>query len=54
VAPFIRNKISKNVVDYCLLEDEQAIAYSDSAKYRNLNAFEKALLVWVLVKKDKR
>ena len=54
VRPFIKNKLNKNIVDYCLLEEDQAADYADLNKYRTLNAFEKSLLVWLLIKKGNK
>jgi hypothetical protein len=39
VAPFIRNKINKTIVDLCLLEDDRVNSYTEFNKYRSLNAF---------------
>ena len=46
---FIRNKICKTFVDYCLLDDvEEVKKYVSIDKFNLLNAFERVLLVATL------
>ena len=48
---YIENKICKTFVDYCLLDDVEEIRrYVKLDKFRELNPFEKVLLVHTLVK----
>lgn len=53
VVSFIQNKLEKTIVDYCLLEDEEALKYLEVNKLKLLNPFEKCLLVEYLVKSNK-
>ena len=45
VKPFISNKIVKSFVDLCLVEDEECLTYMSVEKQKNLNEFEKVLLI---------
>lgn len=46
---YIKNKINKTFVDYCLLSDVKEVQkYISIDKLNHLNAFEKALLVFAL------
>lgn len=50
VQPFIKNKVTKTFVDYCLLDSSEALNWTCLPKFRLLNEFEKVLLVEQLVK----
>lgn len=40
------------MVDYCLLEDKEALRYSKLENYRQLNSFEKCLVIEYLSKNN--
>ena len=49
---YIENKICKTFVDYCLLENvEEVYKYTKFDKFKELNPFEKVLLVYTLREK---
>lgn len=53
IEPFIRNKMAKDFVDIWLLGNVKAVEeYKEISKFSLLNAFEKCLLLSVLVKTD--
>lgn len=48
VAPFIKNKIQKTIVDLCLLRDPSVKSMLSLKGIHSLNPFEKCLLVFTL------
>ena len=54
VQPFIKNKIVKTFVDFCLLEDTECEKWAQLPKLEELNSFEVVLLVKHLMKVGKK
>ena len=56
VRPFIQNKLEKTFMDYYLLDQHKHLAntYKGLERIKNLNAFEKCLLVDAFIKLDKK
>lgn len=51
VKPFLTNKFEKTFMDYFLLQKHKnVIAFKDAVEFSKLNAFEKVLLLAVLVR----